>query len=79
MTKVNTIVREEWLVLRRDCDGKGYYALSNASVETPLPVLATRKCQRFFIERANQDAKSELGWDENPNHEIPCLAASLGP
>jgi len=56
--------REEWLVLRRDRDGKCYYALSNASVETPLPVLATRKCQRFFIERANQDAKSELGWDE---------------
>ena len=27
-------------------------------------MLATRKCQRFFIERANQDAKSELGWDE---------------
>jgi len=56
--------REEWLVLRRDQDGKGYYALSNASVETPLTQLATRKCQRFFIERANQDAKSELGWDE---------------
>jgi SRSO17 transposase len=56
--------RQEWLVLRRDRDGKCYYALSNASVETPLTLLATRKCQRFFIERANQDAKSELGWDE---------------
>ena len=22
------------------------------------------KCQRYFVERANQDAKSELGWDE---------------
>jgi SRSO17 transposase len=57
-------VRQEWLVLRRDPDRKCYYALSNASVETPLTQLATRKCQRFFIERANQDAKSELGWDE---------------
>lgn len=57
-------VREEWLVLRRDRDGKCYYALSNAPTHTLLPALATRKCQRFFIERANQDAKSELGWDE---------------
>ena len=26
--------------------------------------MAQRKSQRFFIERADQDAKSELGWDE---------------
>ena len=26
--------------------------------------MAQRKSQRFFIERSNQDAKSELGWDE---------------
>ncbi len=57
-------VREEWLILRRDTDGKCYYALSNASLDTPLITLARRKCQRFFIERTNQDSKSEFGWDE---------------
>ncbi len=57
-------VRHETLVMRRDTDGKCYYSLSNPSPDTPLTVLARRKCQRFFIERANRDAKSEFGWDE---------------
>jgi SRSO17 transposase len=57
-------VRQETLVMRADRDGKCYYSLSNAPSSTPLKVLAHRKCQRFFIERANQDAKSEFGWDE---------------
>jgi SRSO17 transposase len=57
-------VRQEWLVMRRDDDSKGYYSLSNAPIDTPLTVLAKQKCQRFFIERSNQDAKSEFGWDE---------------
>jgi len=26
--------------------------------------LAWLKCQRYFVERAIQDAKSEVGWDE---------------
>jgi SRSO17 transposase len=26
--------------------------------------MAHRKSQRYIIERSNQDAKSELGWDE---------------
>jgi hypothetical protein len=56
-------VRQEWLVMRRDPDSKGDYSLSNAPDNTPLTVLARRKCQRFFIERANQAAKSEFGWD----------------
>jgi hypothetical protein len=30
------------------------------STASPCPL----KCQRYFIERANQDATSELGWDE---------------
>lgn len=50
--------------MRRDRDGKCYYSLCNAPADTPLTVLAKRKCQRFFIERTNQDAKSEFGWDE---------------
>jgi hypothetical protein len=55
---------EEWLVMREEADGKHSYALCNASRETSLKPLAWGKCQRYFIERANQDAKSELGGDE---------------
>jgi len=55
---------EEWLVIRQEADNKYSYALSNAPVDTPLSKLAWWKCQRYFVERANQEAKSELGWDE---------------
>jgi SRSO17 transposase len=55
---------EDWLVMREEADGKHSYALCNASRETSLEQLAWWKCQRYFIERSNQDAKSELGWDE---------------
>jgi SRSO17 transposase len=54
----------EWLVMRQESDGKYTYALSNVPADTKLPQLAWWKCQRYFIERANQEAKSELGWDE---------------
>jgi SRSO17 transposase len=55
--------REEWLLIRRD--GKRItYVLSNASSTTPLETMAWRKTHRYFIERSNQDAKSEIGWDE---------------
>lgn len=56
--------RQEWLVIRRDPHGRCSYALSNASANTPLSVLAQRKGQRSFIEHANRDAKSDFGWDE---------------
>lgn len=56
--------REEWLVIRRDADGKLYFALSNAPADTPLERLAWGKCQRHFIECSNQEAKSDAGWDE---------------
>lgn len=55
---------EDWLVMREEADGKHSYALCNAVRETALEQLAWWKCQRYFIERSNQDAKSELGWDE---------------
>jgi SRSO17 transposase len=55
---------EEWLVMRQESDGRYSYALSNAGAEVSLTQLAWWKCQRYFVERANQDAKSELGWDE---------------
>jgi SRSO17 transposase len=55
---------QEWLVMRHESGGKCTYSLSNDTPNTPLKRLAWLKCQRYFVERANQDAKSELGWDE---------------
>lgn len=55
---------EEWLVIREEAADRYSYALCNAASDTLLDQLAWWKCQRYFIERANQDAKSELGWDE---------------
>jgi SRSO17 transposase len=56
--------RPEWLVIRREANGRLNYSLSNATPESTPEQLAWLKCQRYFIERANQDAKSELGFDE---------------
>jgi SRSO17 transposase len=53
----------ETLLLRRDGQHLSY-TLTNAPVGTPLAVMAQRKSQRYFVERAIQDAKSEFGWDE---------------
>jgi len=50
--------------MRREGGGKCTYSMSNASPNTHLKRLAWLKCQRYFVERTNQDAKSELGWDE---------------
>ena len=59
----NGQVVAETLLLRRF--GKAItYTLTNAAPNTPLDVLATRKSQRYFVERTIQDAKSEFGWDE---------------
>lgn len=55
--------RQEWLLIRQD-GAYITYVLSNAAVDTPLATMAQRKSARYFIERSNQDAKSELGWDE---------------
>lgn len=55
-------VVEEWLLIRRD--SQHTYTLRNAPAHTPLTTLAARKSARYFAERGNQDAKSELGWDE---------------
>jgi SRSO17 transposase len=62
-TLVDDTPRQEWLLVRRS--GKHLtFVLSNASLTTSLQTMAWRKTHRFFIERSNQDAKSELGWDE---------------
>jgi SRSO17 transposase len=57
-------VLQEWLVIRRAGDGAMSYSLSNAPADSTLDRLAWLKCQRYFVERANQDSKSEIGWDE---------------
>jgi len=53
-------VREETLLLKRE-GPTIRYSLTNAPSSTPLATLAYRKCQRYFVERSLQDAKSELG------------------
>jgi hypothetical protein len=54
----------ELLVIRREAHGRETYALSNLAPSTAPERLAALKCQRYFVERAIQDAKSEAGWDE---------------
>lgn len=51
------------LIVRREVDSPNTlkYSLSNAAADTPLQTLAERQGQRFWIERAFQDAKSEAG------------------
>jgi len=55
---------EEWLVIRHEYGQRYSYALSNAPADASPDDLAWLKCVRHFVERANQDAKSETGWDE---------------
>ena len=56
-------IHQEMLIIRRYVK-KCSYTLSNAPSSTPLETLARRKSQRYFIERDNQNSKSEYGWDE---------------
>ena len=60
----NNELAEEWLVIRHEYSQRYTYALSNAPADTPLERLAWLKCVRHFVERSNQDAKSEAGWDD---------------
>jgi SRSO17 transposase len=55
---------EEWLVIRHEDEQRYSYALSNAPAAASQEYLAWLKCVRHFVERANQEAKSETGWDE---------------
>jgi SRSO17 transposase len=55
--------RQEWLLIRQD-KKRLTYVLSNADLTTSLETMAWRKSHRYFIERSNQDAKGELGWDD---------------
>ena len=58
-----TTIRQEWLLIRKD-PVQVTYVLSNAAEETPLETMAWRKTHRYLIERSNEDAKGEVGWDE---------------
>jgi SRSO17 transposase len=57
-------VRPEWLLIRRELSGRFTYTLLNGAADLPPRVLIERSCQRYFVERTFQDAKSEIGWDE---------------
>lgn len=57
-------VRREWLVTRRDNEGRLTFVLLNAPDTAPAALLIERSCLRYFTERTYQDAKSELGWAE---------------
>jgi SRSO17 transposase len=61
--RVDGSLRQEWLLIRQ-AKKKTTFSLSNAPKDIPLLTMAQRKSQRYFIERSNQDAKSEFGWDE---------------
>ena len=76
-------VRAEWLVLRRDLDGRLSYSLLNGAANTPARTLIERTCWRYYTERTYEDAKSELGWDDFQarkyrawEHEIALTAAA---
>jgi SRSO17 transposase len=51
------------LIVRREVNSPGTvkYSLSNASAQTSVVKLARMQAQRFWIERAFQDAKSHIG------------------
>jgi hypothetical protein len=49
--------------MRRDADGDSSCTLLNAPQETPEERLIEWSCQRSVVERAFEDATSELGWD----------------
>jgi SRSO17 transposase len=53
--------RRRWLVVRQEHDGTFKYSLSNAAQQISWERLGYMQAQRYWIERAFQDAKSELG------------------
>jgi SRSO17 transposase len=56
-------LRQEWLLIRQDAV-QFTYVLSNAPGTIDLKTMAWRKTHRYLIERSNEDAKDEFGWDE---------------
>ena len=56
-------LRQEWLLIRQDAT-QITYVFSNAPENIDLKTMAWRKTHRYLIERSNEDAKDEFGWDE---------------
>ena len=53
------------VISRNDAENKITYSLSNADAEmTPIERFASMQAQRYWVERAFQDAKSELGMSD---------------
>ena len=52
---------ESWLIIRKEENGKKKYQFSNASPDTKMNRLAEMSCSRYWIERALEDAKGEVG------------------
>jgi SRSO17 transposase len=96
--RVQLLVKEVWLwgkdmaeprrrllVVRREADGSHKYSLTNASADLSWERLGFMQAQRFFIERAFQDAKSQLGmaqyevrgWRGWYHHMTMCCLALL--
>ena len=55
------VARRRLLIVRQEAEGTFKYSLSNAAADTSWERLGYMQTQRFWIERAFQDAKSELG------------------
>lgn len=56
---------ETWLIIREDeTNNKRKYQFCNATKQTPFSRLAYMSHSRYWIERAIQDAKGEVGLDE---------------
>ncbi|MES2704965.1 MAG: IS701 family transposase [Verrucomicrobiota bacterium] len=53
--------RRRLLIVRREADGTHKYSLSNAPADTSWERLGRMQAQRFWIEQAFKEAKSELG------------------
>lgn len=62
-TEKEGVLLREWLLIRHSAQ-KTTYTLSNAPTDSLLETMAQRKSCRYFIERDNQDSKSEFGWSE---------------
>jgi hypothetical protein len=54
--------RPAWRLIRHD-QKHVTYVLSTADPTTSLETMAWRKAHRYFVQRRNQEAKGELGWD----------------
>ena len=54
----------ELLVIRLENTCQFSYAFTNAPMDTSKQQLSQWRSDRYFIERTNQDLKTEAGWDE---------------